>query len=70
MSAEAVAELEKLPRSNSSDLLFRNSAGNAWSEIREWPKIREAARIEGVRLHDLRHNSESRIIPSGAAVLA
>jgi integrase len=65
LSAEAVAELEKLPRSNSSDLLFRNNAGNPWREVAAWPAIRSAAQLDGVRLHDLRHAVASVLISQG-----
>ena len=65
LTAEAIRELVQLPRRNLSDLLFRNSAGNPWSEISDWPAIRAAARLYGVRLHDLRHSCASVLISQG-----
>jgi integrase len=32
---------------------------------RPWTAVSTRAGLEGVRLHDLRHNSEGQIIPSG-----
>lgn len=68
LSAEAIAELEKLPRHNFCDLLFRNAAGNPWSEIAAWPAIRQAAGLGGVRLHDLRHSAASVLISQGLSL--
>jgi integrase len=65
LSAEAIRELGKLPRHNSSDLLFPNAAGNSWSEVAAWPAIRAAAGLDGVRIHDLRHSSASLLISQG-----
>jgi integrase len=68
LSVEAIAELAKLPRHNSSDLLFRNSAGNAWSEVAAWPAIRRAAALDGVRIHDLRHSAASLMVSAGLSL--
>jgi integrase len=65
LSVEAIRELEKLSRHNSSDLLFRNAAGNPWSEVSAWPAIRAAAGIGDVRIHDLRHSCASLLISQG-----
>ena len=34
-----------------------------------WQRVRQEAGLRAVRIHDLRHNSESRIIPSAASVV-
>jgi integrase len=68
LSAEAIAVLLGLPRHNSTDLLFPNSRRRPWSEIPAWPAIRRAARLEDVRLHDLRHSAASLMVSSGLSL--
>jgi integrase len=70
LGAPALALLNGLP--HWSDWVFPAASGDghlvglprAWEALREW------CGLEDVRLHDLRHNSESRIIPSAAAIAA
>jgi integrase len=63
LSPEAVAELLRLPRLNSSDYLFPNVLNkNHWQQVRAWPAIREAAGIPDVHLHDQRHTVASLLI--------
>jgi integrase len=66
LSPVAVAELQRLTRSNSSDFLFPNTANNRhWQQIRDWPAIRAAAGLDDVRLHDQRHTAASMLVSAG-----
>jgi integrase len=63
LSAEAVAELQRLPRHNSTDFLFPNTVNRGhWNQVRDWPAIRKAAGLDDVHLHDGRHTAASLLI--------
>ncbi len=54
------------------DLLFRNQLGRMWnrnSAGEEWRRIREAAGLGDVTLHDCRHSYASSLIASGCDVV-
>jgi integrase len=68
LNAPALAILADLPRA-SDYVIAGNDPKKPRADIkRPWEIVRDRAGLCGVRLHDLRHNSECRIIPSAAAV--
>jgi integrase len=60
LSGEAVRVLESLPRVTGSDhVIVGENAGRRADLKRPWKAIQRHARLEGVRLHDLRHSFAS-----------
>ncbi len=65
MNAATDAALARLPRPGDGGLVFRKADGAAWGSIRTaFERAVRAAGLEDFRFHDLRHNAESRIMPS------
>ena len=71
LSPEALSVLTSLPRIVGSPYCFP-SAKDERKPIRDltklWDAVREAARLEGVRLHDLRHTAASYMLQGGASL--
>ena len=65
LNGAALALLRSLPRDPASPYVFPTQLRGLFYP---WDRIRRRAGLSDVRLHDLRHNSESRIIPSAAVV--
>lgn len=66
LSPDAIAELQRLPQHNATDLLFPNTANNGpWQQIRDWPAIRKAASRDDVQLHDQRHTAARVLVSAG-----
>jgi len=58
LNAQALGVLSRLPRG--SQWVFPGRNGNRLTTIRKtWERIRTAAKLDGVRLHDLRHSFAS-----------
>ena len=57
LNSFALGVFERVPRINGSPYIFPNGAGNP-QEIphKVWKRLREAAGLDDVRLHDLRHS--------------
>ncbi|MFZ1414319.1 MAG: integrase family protein [Defluviicoccus sp.] len=67
LSAAALGVLAALPRAHGQRWVFpadRTGNGPYTLNYVVWQRVAVRAGLPGVRLHDLRHNSESRIIPS------
>ena len=65
LNGAALALLRSLLRDPASPYVFPTRLSGIFCP---WDRIRRRAGLSDVRLHDLRHNSESRIIPSAAVV--
>ena len=69
---QLLAELraEQKNQGRALDFVFpgEGKSGHRFTVAKNWRAICKAADLRGLRLHDLRHNSESRIIPSAAVV--
>jgi integrase len=70
LSAPALSVPEALPKvSKNPFVIVGNKEGRHLVNLRKvWVRICKVARLRDVRLHDLRHNSECRIIPNAAVV--
>ena len=70
LNAPARLLLQELPRmADNARVIPGMRADSASAAIDNvWSSVRKATGLADVRLHDLRHNSESRIIPSAAVV--
>jgi integrase len=70
LNAPALELLQGLPRivGNSYVIAGSKDASPLSGMDKIWYRVRKVAKLSGVRLHDLRHNSEFRIIPSAAVV--
>jgi integrase len=66
LNAPALAVLANLPRQLGNPyVICGHRAGRPFAGLHKvWRRVRTAAGLQGVRLHDLRHNSEYPIIPS------
>lgn len=70
LNAPALALLNELPRVEGNSFVFpgeRNGAACA-ALNKVWARVREAARLDGVRLHDLRHSFASVAAAGGASL--
>jgi integrase len=68
LNAPALQVLAGLPRIGTFVILGDDPERPRADLNRPWRAVAKRAQLDGVRLHDLRHNSESRIIPSAAVV--
>ena len=68
LSGAALAVLEEIPRVGDYVVSGRDPDRARHDLKRPWEAIRAHAGLGPIRLHDLRHNSEFRIIPSAAVV--
>jgi integrase len=68
LNAPALEVLERLPEQlGNPHVICGHRAGRAYPGLHKvWRRVRTAAGLPGVRLHDLRHNSGRRIIPATA----
>jgi len=71
LSEPAMGVLRSLPRDNNSEyVILGRIPGKPLVNIsKPWKVIREAAKIENCRLHDLRHSYASLLAASGASLL-
>lgn len=67
LGSAAIDLLKTLPKVAGSDLIFPSASGGLTpiSIQKAWAKIREAADLKDLRLHDLRHNFASSAVSSG-----
>jgi integrase len=63
LNAPTRALLHDQPRDSEWVFPGRYGHGPLVGLTRPWHRVREAAGLEGVRLHDLRHNADTRIMP-------
>ncbi len=70
LNAQAQAILKRQPREGSEFVFpsLRDPSKPRSNELSLWRKIRKQARIEDVRLHDLRHNFASHAVMNGVPV--
>jgi integrase len=70
LGVAALSLLTKLPRLEGSPLVFPSSAGGTTpiSIQKSWDKIRKAAKLQDIRLHDLRHNFASSAVSAGQSL--
>ena len=70
LNAVALDVLDGVSCHASSDFVFSSLKGAGWyqSTPKVWKRIRSAARLEGVRLHDLRHSYASFALAEGAGL--
>jgi integrase len=70
LGAGAIALLRDLSRINGSPLVFPSAVGGTTpiSVQKAWDKIRKAADLDDLRLHDLRHNFASAAVSSGQSL--
>lgn len=70
LSTQAQAILKRQPRKESEFVFpsLRDSSHSRSIELSLWRKVRKQARIEDVRLHDLRHNFASHAVMNGVPV--
>ncbi|MGA7453718.1 MAG: site-specific integrase [Rhodoplanes sp.] len=70
LNAPALRVLTDLPRVDDNPyVIVGQKTGKYLINLQKpWRRVRKAAGLDDVRIHDLRHNSESRIIPSAAVV--
>lgn len=70
LNAQAQAILKRQPREGSEFVFpsLRDSSRPRSTELSLWRKVRKQARIEDVRLHDLRHNFASYAVMNGVPV--
>jgi integrase len=70
LSAEATAVLNRLPRVEGNDYVIAGEIENQhWTDLqRPWRRIRKAAQLEHVRIHDLRHTYASNAIAQGVPI--
>ena len=66
LGPEARAVLARLPRvDGNSWVIAGKRPGTHFTDLRPWQRIRERARLEDVRIHDLRHSFASRALALG-----
>lgn len=70
LGKEALNFIKTLPRVHGSPLVFPSAAGGTTqiSIQKVWDRVRSAADLDGVRLHDLRHNFASIAVSSGQSL--
>lgn len=70
LGAEALKFLKALPKVHGSPLVFPSAAGGETqlSIQKVWDRVRQAAGLGDVRLHDLRHNFASIAVSSGQSL--
>jgi integrase len=70
LGINAINFLRTLPRVSGSDLVFPSAAGGLvpLSIQKVWQRVRTAADLKDVRLHDLRHNFASAGVASGQSL--
>ena len=70
LSTQAQAILKRQPQGESEFVFpsLRDSSHSRSTELSLWRKVRKQARIEDVRLHDLRHNFASHAVMNGVPV--
>jgi integrase len=66
LSAPALAVLDSLPRLTGCHYVIAGLDGRRVDLRRPWAFVKEAAKLEGVRLHDLRHSFAS--VGAGASL--
>ncbi len=66
LNDEALAVLKAWRRQTRFEFVFANEVGERLYEVRDWKKIRAAAKIENFRFMDTRHHTATRLINEGA----
>lgn len=72
LSADALYLLREIYAGSSASYVFVNKFGNPLKEISNstWKRITVAAKLEGLRFHDLRHNWATNHVEAGTDLLA
>jgi integrase len=70
LSAPACELLTALRRRTNSEWVFRGdgASGHRIATFKAWTKVKKAASITGLRLHDLRHSFASELVSGGASL--
>src|SRR5262249_20660012 len=69
LSAPALQLLAEMKASARTEYLFPGRDGRGYLNIRtSWERVRKAAGLEDVRLHDLRHSFASILVSDGASL--
>ncbi|WP_268738017.1 site-specific integrase [Paraburkholderia dioscoreae] len=67
LNDEALAVLKAWRRRTRFEFVFTNEIGERLREVRDWTKIRRAAKVESFRFMDTRHHTATRLINEGAS---
>lgn len=70
LNGAALDVLDQVPRLTTSDFVFAATRSDGWYEgtPKVWARVRLSARLENIRLHDLRHSFASVAAAGGASL--
>jgi integrase len=69
LSPQAIELLKRIKRSAKSDFVFPGREGDHITDVKKsWDTIRRAAKLENIRLHDLRHSYASLLVSGGLSL--
>jgi integrase len=67
LNNEALAVLKAWRRQTRFEFVFTNEVGERQRDVRDWTKIKRAAKVENFRFMDTRHHTATRLINEGAS---
>jgi integrase len=67
LSSAAIAELKRLPRVGTDELIFGNRGGKPYTYTPLWRRIATEARLEGRVFHELRHGHGYQLARAGVS---